>query len=184
MKSLTLVLALLLSTASLPSFAQDAGDNSRAAARSVQVQQSTRGSQTAADDDGDMAGFIELLRSDIRAEKVALLTEDMGLTRAEAEAFWPLQRAYENELAPISDRRVQLIRSYAEQWGALDDAAADEIVSEWFAIHQDRLALQKSTYRKMKKAVGALVAARFLQIESAVGNLIDLQIAAELPILE
>ncbi len=182
MKSVTLVLALLLSTASVPSFAQDAGSNARA--RSVEVHQSTRGRQAATQDDGDMAGFIELLRSDIRAEKVALLTEDMGLSRADAEAFWPLQRAYEDELAPISDRRLQLIRSYAEQWGALDDDAADEIAGEWFAIHQDRLALQKSTYRKMKKAVGALVAARFLQIESAVGNLIDLQIASELPILE
>ena len=40
---------------------------------------------------GEVDGFIELLRSDIRTQKVALLTAAMGLDETQAEAFWPLR---------------------------------------------------------------------------------------------
>lgn len=159
MKKLLTVLVVLLAL-SLPTFAQTTEES------------------------GDLNGFIELLRSDLRTEKVALLTEEMGLTEAQAEAFWPLQRAYEADLAPILDRRVAAIKSYAEQWGSLTDDSADALMKEMFSILKDRENLREATYKKMKKAVGALVAARFIQIENAVQNLVDLQISAELPILE
>ena len=133
---------------------------------------------------GDIDGLIEILRSDVRTEKAALLTVEMELTEAQAKEFWPLQRDYEEGLAPISDRRIAMIKSYAEDWGTLSDDGADKMAKEYFSMHKDRLALRQATYKKMSKALGSLLAARFLQIESAIQNLIDLQIAAELPILE
>ena len=40
----------------------------------------------------NLSAYAELLRSDVRASKVAILTELMGLTESEDKAFWPLYR--------------------------------------------------------------------------------------------
>ncbi len=133
---------------------------------------------------GEIEGFIELLRSDIRTVKVAVLTAAMGLDEQQAEGFWPLQREYESSLAGINDERIRLIKRYAEQWGTLTDDQAASIAKDFFSIQERRLKLRKSSYKKMSKEIGALAAARFIQIENAIQMLLDLQISAELPILE
>ena len=53
---------------------------------------------------------IELLRSDIRTQKVALITDRMQFTNQEADAFWPMYRKYEVELAAINDRKISLLK--------------------------------------------------------------------------
>jgi hypothetical protein len=40
----------------------------------------------------NLAAYAELLRSDVRAQKVAILTEVMGFTEQEDAAFWPIYR--------------------------------------------------------------------------------------------
>jgi len=133
---------------------------------------------------GEVEGFIELLRSDIRAEKVALLTSAMDLDEQQAESFWPLQREYENSLALLNDERLQLIKLYAKQWGTLTDEQAAKIATDWFSIQERRLKLRKATYKKISKEIGDLVAARYLQIENSVQMVLDLQLSSELPLLE
>ncbi len=133
---------------------------------------------------GEVDGFIELLRSDIRTEKVAVLTAAMGLSEQQAGGFWPLQREYESSLAGINDDRLELIKRYAEQWGTLTDEQAASIAKDFFSIQERRLKLRKNIYKKMGKEIGELAAARFIQIENTLQMLLDLQISAELPILE
>jgi hypothetical protein len=43
----------------------------------------------------NLTAYAELLRSDVRAEKVAIITEVMDFTEAEDAAFWPIYREYD-----------------------------------------------------------------------------------------
>ena len=43
----------------------------------------------------NLSAYAELLRSDVRALKVAIITEVMGFTEAEDRAFWPIYRDYD-----------------------------------------------------------------------------------------
>jgi len=131
-----------------------------------------------------MDSYLEMLRTDIRAEKVAVITEVMEFTDAESELFWPVYREYELELAKIFDQRLANIKNYAEHFEAIDDAKADELIKTAFKIDEKRTKLQKSYYSKFKKAVGAKRAAKFMQLEHQIDLLIDLQIAANLPLVE
>ena len=128
--------------------------------------------------------YLELLRGDVRAERVEILTEALDLPPAQADAFWPLFREYDTELTALSDRRVALIKRFAEKYGTLTDADADGIAREWFKLQNDRNKLRQKYYGKIAKATSSLVAARFIQVEHTVGMLIDLNIAAELPLME
>jgi Na+/phosphate symporter len=131
-----------------------------------------------------MDSYLEMLRSDVRTEKVAVITEVMGFTDEEAEVFWPIYRKYELELAKLFDMRVKNIKNYAEHFEALDDDKADELLKTAYKIDEKRTKLHKSYYEKFKKAIGAKRAARFMQLDYQIDLLIDLQIAANLPLIE
>ena len=88
-------------------------------------------------------GFIELLRSDVRADKVAILTESMELTESQAESFWPIYREYEIELSKLGDRRLAMLRSYAESYESLSNETAGEIAEDWFKLQEDHTKLKK-----------------------------------------
>ena len=38
--------------------------------------------------------YVELLRADLKAEKVAVITEAMNFSEEESLAFWPIYREY------------------------------------------------------------------------------------------
>jgi hypothetical protein len=137
---------------------------------------------SAADAVAQGAPYLELLRSDINAEKVAVMTDGMMLTAEQGDVFWPMYREYQGELAKIGDRRMALIRDFAQNFENLTDEKAQAISKEWFSQHKDRLALLEKTHAKVAKDLGPAVAARFVQIENMLLSLIDVQVAAEMPI--
>jgi hypothetical protein len=132
----------------------------------------------------DQEKYLELLRSDLRADKTAIVTTAMQLSDAEAEKFWPVYREYEKELASHNDKVVTLIKSYAAAYETMDDAKAKELANSWFKLQDERLNLRKSYYKKAEKAVSSTIAAQWLQVENQLGLLIDLQIASQMPLLE
>src|SRR6185436_9289732 len=116
------------------------------------------------------------------AEKVAIITEVMGFTEAEDAAFWPIYREYDFELAKLGDERVALIAEYARNYSNMNDEIADRLASRALELESRRQELKGQVYQKVMKALSPLTAARFLQVEHQLLLLIDLQIAASLPI--
>jgi hypothetical protein len=134
--------------------------------------------------DRNLRAYAELLRSDLRAQKVAVITEVMEFTEAEDAAFWPVYREYETELAKINDDRMALIKDYAAGYDTLTDATADGLAVRALGLEARRHALLERFYARFKAVVPAKTAARFLQVEHQILLLMDLQIAASLPIAE
>ena len=140
--------------------------------------QTTTAPQTGIDSD------IALLRSDVQADKTAIITHTMQLTDAQGQAFWPLYREYANEQQTIGDQRVSLIKDYAASYDTLDDAKADELAGRMIKFDEARTKLRSEYYPKFKKAIGAKQAAKFLQVDNRLTLLIDLQIASAVPIIQ
>jgi hypothetical protein len=130
----------------------------------------------------NLTAYAELLRSDVRTEKVAIITEVMGFTEAEDAAFWPIYREYDKEMAVLGDERAALIADYARQFSSLTDAAADKLALKALDLEARRDAVKAKLYDRVKKALPARTALRVLQVEHQLQLLIDLQIAALLPI--
>jgi hypothetical protein len=130
----------------------------------------------------NLSAYAELLRSDVRAQKVAIITEVMGFTDKEDEAFWPIYREYDLEMAKLGDERVALIAEYAKNYEKVNDELADRLASKALELEARRQELKGQMYQKVKKALSPLTAARFLQVEHQLLLLIDLQIASVLPI--
>lgn len=131
----------------------------------------------------DVDSYIELLRADVRAEKVAILGQAMDLSEEEASAFWPIQREYEVELAKLYDERVALIKAYAESYESMSDEKAGELAEWLLSLEKQRTTLKEKYFEKLSKDISPIVAARFLQIDNQINMLIDLQIAASIPLI-
>jgi len=130
----------------------------------------------------NLTAYAELLRSDVRSEKIAILTEVMGFTEAEDAVFWPIYREYNVEMAKLGDERMALIADYAKEYATLTDAAADRLASKALDLEARRQATKAKYYDKVKTALSPRTAMRFLQVEQQLPLIIDLQISAALPI--
>jgi hypothetical protein len=134
--------------------------------------------------DTNLRAYVELLRSDVRSQKVAILTQLMDFSEADDARFWPIYREYDLELSAINDDRVKLIAEYAKSFEAMTDEIADRIARGALDLEGRRHALKLKYYDRVKQALSAKQAARFLQIENQLLMIIDLQISAALPIVE
>ena len=130
----------------------------------------------------NLTAYAELLRSDVRAQKVAIITEVMGFTDKEDAAFWPIYRQYDLEMARLGDERLAVIAEYAKNYANMNDEIADRLAAKALELESRRQELKGQVYQKVKQALSPLTAARFLQVEHQLLLLIDLQIASSLPI--
>ena len=53
-----------------------------------------------------------------------------------------------------------------------------------FALEKRRTKLKKKYFKKFEKALSAITAAKFIQVENQINLLIDLQIASDLPLIK
>jgi len=133
---------------------------------------------------GQYERYMELLREDMKTEKVAVVTEALQMTDDQSSVFWPIYREYDLELSKLGDRRLAIIKSFAENYGTMTDETAKKIADDSFKLREDRLKLQKKYYKRAEKELGAVMAARWMQTERIIENLIDLQVADALPLIE
>ena len=129
----------------------------------------------------DMDSYIELLRSDIKTEKMAMITEVMQFTEEEASVFWPAYREYQFELEKIGDEYLAVIKDYAKNYETLTDEKANDLVERGMETRKDRLDLQKDYFKKFSKLIAPVRAARWAQLENQIGLLVELQVVSEIP---
>lgn len=127
--------------------------------------------------------YINLMRADVRQQKAEILGAVMLLSAADAAKFWPIYDQYDTELSKLNNQRVENIREYARAYDQLTDVKADELIQSALAYQKQRAELFAKTYDRVKQAIGAVSAARFVQVEHQLLLLIDLQISSSLPVV-
>ena len=132
----------------------------------------------------NLSTYAELLRSDVRAQKVAILTEVMGFTSDEDAKFWPIYREYDTEMSALGDERIALIGEYAAHYDALTDEVAARLAAKAIDLEARRHAAKARCYEKVKAALSPRTALRFVQVEHQLQLIIDLQISASLPVAQ
>jgi hypothetical protein len=127
---------------------------------------------------------VELMRADLRTDKVAILTKALAMDEATSAAFWPIYREYEIELAKLNDARLANIKDYAANYESMTDAKAKELVNKAFSLSDERTKLVKKYVGKVEKATSTRLAARWAQCEMSLNAIVDAQIATEMPLIK
>ena len=127
---------------------------------------------------------IELLRSDIKSGKVELVKNTVNVQGAKADAFWPVYREYQSELDKIGDKRLAMIKDYAAHYDAMTDDKAKTLANQALDLQAERTSLLKKYFKKFDKVLGSTDAAKLVQVESLVNSLMDVQVAASIPLIK
>jgi hypothetical protein len=127
--------------------------------------------------------YINLLRSDVQQQKAEMMGTVMQLSAADAAKFWPIYSEYDAELTKVNDLRAANIQEYARTYSAMTDEKADELIQNALTYEKQRSELLAKYYDRVKQALGAITAARFLQVEHQLLLIIDLKVASSLPIV-
>ena len=127
--------------------------------------------------------YIELLRADVRQEKSQIMGAVMQLDVTEAAKFWPIYEEYDGELTTLNNLRSENIQDYARSYTQMTDEKAEELIKRALDYQKQRSELLGKYFERVKQSLGAITAARFLQIEHQLLLIIDLQIASSLPIV-
>jgi Spy/CpxP family protein refolding chaperone len=130
--------------------------------------------------------WFDLIRTDVRAEKAAMVGETLSLTEEQGAAFWPLYQEYEGELKMIWDSHIELIEAYAASYDSMSDEVANTLAEWAMELEIQRIQLLRETFRTMAdyEAIGAVTAAHFIQIENRIDMLVNMEIMTDLPMLE
>ncbi len=131
----------------------------------------------------NIQAYVDLMRADVRDQKAEIMGSMMELNIDDAAKFWPIYSEYDAELTKVNNLRVQNITDYAENYSQMTDEKADQLVQSSLDYQKQRAELLAKYYGRMKDALGAITAARFLMIEHQLLLIIDLQIASSLPIV-
>jgi flagellar biosynthesis/type III secretory pathway protein FliH len=131
----------------------------------------------------NIQAYIDLLRSDVRQQKAEIMGSVMELSAADAAKFWPIYTEYDAELTKLNDQRLANIQEYARTYAQMTDEKADELIKNGMSYQKQRGELLAKYYDRVKQELGGITAARFVQIEHQLLSIIDLRIAAELPIV-
>jgi hypothetical protein len=131
-----------------------------------------------------MDRYITLLRSDLITDKASVVVKNMELSEKEMNAFWPVYNAYQKELSKVGDEKVAVIKDYTKHIDQVDNAKARELTMKALEVEEKRLDVIKKYIGEFSKVLSAKQVARFFQLELQMQRMIDIQVAAELPLLK
>jgi hypothetical protein len=134
--------------------------------------------------EANLNAYVNMMRQDLKKDKVSILTELMDLGPDQAAKFWPLYNEYDKGLTALADERIAFIRLYVDNYSGLTDEMATRIAVGMMDIEAKRGELRKQYFTRISQALTAKDAARWLQVEAQIEKLVDLQILASLPIVE
>ena len=128
--------------------------------------------------------YIETLRSELKTNKKTIITQTMEFTDQQSSVFWPIYGEMEKELDELSNERIANIKEFAANYDNMNDEKASELIKNSFDFQKDRMSLNEEYFDKFAEALSPTVAAKFMQLQQQIQLVVDLGIAANLPLVK
>ena len=125
---------------------------------------------------------IALLRQDIRAMKMRVIGENMSLSDAEAQKFWPIYKHYADDLHDVHNEKYALLKQYAETWSTMTDQDALIYVRRSMEVDANAQALRLKYVPVVTQVLPGKKAATFFQLERKLCLMVDLQLFSQIPL--
>jgi hypothetical protein len=125
---------------------------------------------------------IALLRQDLRAKKMQVIGENMLLSDAEGQKFWPVYNHYVKDLQEVNNQKYALLKQYAHMWSTMTDQDAMIYVRNWLEADAQVQALRVKYVPLVNQVLPGKKAATFFQLDRRLNMIIDLQLFSQIPL--
>ncbi len=131
----------------------------------------------------DVERDLALLRRDLKSDKKKLIALNVPLTEEEATRFWPVYDEYTGQMSKVYDEFYSIIKDYAANQKTLTDAQASTMINRWAAIQVQQAQTRQKYIPIVEKVIPSRKAALFFQIDRRLYELMDLQVASQIPLI-
>lgn len=104
----------------------------------------------------------------IEALKTKYITEELDLSPAEAQQFWPVYNQYRKELESIHNRRERDFKrsQMAREWDSKSDQELWDFINQELEDQEKIAKLKKQYLKEFAQAVGQRKAATYFRVET------------------
>lgn len=127
---------------------------------------------------------VAIIQAVYGKSKADLVKQYLNLNEVQTGAFQPIYDKYEAERKVLGQKKIQIINDYAANYAALDDAKASELTEANLKNNLDLEKLLSSTFGKVKKAIGGINAAKFVQLEQYLQITVRAEIQDSIPFID
>jgi len=126
---------------------------------------------------------IEIQRELGRAQRKAIVAQNMGLTEPQAELFWPVYEQYRERVDAQLDKATRAVIEHAPHWQKLSESEAETVIGHLLEADMRLVQLRKDLKSELSAVLPANVTLRYLQIDSRLDMLLRAQISSNVPLV-
>ena len=109
---------------------------------------------------------LDYIKKAYSKDKKTIVEEYMQLDVQEAAKFWTAYGAYEKSREKLALERIKLLQQYVDNADKLTPALADKLGTAVLTNNMNLDKLNLQNFGKMKLAIGAVKAAKYMQLET------------------
>jgi Spy/CpxP family protein refolding chaperone len=125
----------------------------------------------------------QVLIAQIQADKRAIVLKTLNLTDAEVIKFTPIYDKYQADRKKQLEQTSDLINKFVSNYDTMTDDAAKSIMKDFFKLQEARTDLVKDYSKKFAAAIPQQKVLRWVQVENKLQTLLDVQAAANIPLV-
>lgn len=126
--------------------------------------------------------LIEVLRSQVKTDRQAVVALNMDLSEKQAEAFWPVYREYQQERDELVDRRLKLLIDFRDNFDGMTAEQAKQTLKDALKLEKDINDLKRKYVSNFEKVLGPRHTLRYYQIENKLDAVINFELASVVPL--
>lgn len=131
----------------------------------------------------DVVAGADPIQKTFGKEKAELVKEVMAIPVDLDAAFWTEYDKYEEEREALETQKLALLTEFTKNYDSLDEKKASALLTANIKLIDDRNRMQKKYLASMAKIIGVQKAARFLQLEDYLENIIRAGAAQTIPFI-
>ena len=129
-------------------------------------------------------GAIELIKTQVASQRLALVAENLQLTEAESAIFWPVYREFHAERDKLTDRRISMLKEFRDNFDGLSEDQARRLLDDYIRLQDDFLKLRKKYLRNFRAVLSEKRTLRYFQIENKLDTIIEYELTQVVPLAE
>ena len=112
-------------------------------------------------------GFSQSQKGErIKAMKTAFITQELNLSQAEAEKFWPVYNKYDNQLRTLKKREREEVRNVLRNdIQSLNDAQASDLLKKMNTLDKQEQELKQKMEAELLKQISPVRMVRLRKAE-------------------
>ena len=126
---------------------------------------------------------IAQFTQDLQAKRADIMAKGMTLSADQAAKFWPLYEQFQKDQDAIVNGQITATQAYADRFATLSDADALNYVNALLDRDAKMHDLRVKWLAKFQTVVPAKVAARAIQLDRRVSQVMQVKVSSQIPLI-